>query len=49
PAATTTATTATAAGQGDASAPAPAVAAGNAVVDTAEEKVDGIPAPKSAE
>ncbi|HRO30386.1 hypothetical protein [Citricoccus sp.] len=46
---TTTATTATAAGQGDATAPAPAVAAGNAVVDTAEEKVDGVPAPKSAE
>jgi hypothetical protein len=47
PAATTTATTAS--GQGDAATPAPAVAAGNAVVDTAEEKVDGIPAPKSAE
>ena len=44
-----TATTATASGQGNAATPAPAVAAGDAVVDTAEEKVDGIPAPKSAE
>lgn len=43
-----TATTTTAAGQGDAATPAPAVAAGDAVVDTAEEKVDGAPAPKSA-
>jgi hypothetical protein len=49
PAAATTATTATASGLGDAATPAPAVAAGDAVVDTAEEQVGGIPAPKSAE
>ncbi|MDI3329826.1 MAG: hypothetical protein QJR09_03690 [Micrococcus sp.] len=46
---TTAATTAATTGQGNATTPAPAVAAGDAVVDTAEEKVDGIPAPKSAE
>lgn len=43
------ATTTVASGSGNTSTPAPAVAAGDALVDTAEEKVDGIPAPKSAE
>ncbi len=49
PSAPAATTTATASRQGAAATQAPAVAAGDAVVDTAEEKVDGIPAPKSAE
>ncbi|QCU76809.1 hypothetical protein E7744_00050 [Citricoccus sp. SGAir0253] len=47
--ASTATTTLPAATPGAGTTPAPAVAAGDAVVDTAEEKVEGVPAPKSAE